>query len=140
MHDLTFWSSLFGGALIGLAASILLMVSGQVAGVSGIIGDLLLGKPGDGAWRVMFLTGLLLTGLVFALLLPSTISPSPRSLPVVALAGLLVGVGTRVGHGCTSGHGVCGISRLSPRSLIATSTFAMTGMLTVTLFRWMSEG
>ncbi len=136
MHDLTFWSSLFGGALIGLAASLLLVASGQVAGVSGIIGNLLLGQPGDGAWRLMFLTGLLLAGLAFALLLPSTIAPSPRSLPVVALAGLLVGVGTRLGNGCTSGHGVCGMSRLSPRSLIATSTFVMTGMLTVTLVRW----
>lgn len=133
MHDFTPLTSLTGGALIGLAASLLLLVSGRVAGISGILGSLLLGAPGDRAWRALFLLGLLAVGVAFAQFEPGAVSSSPRTLVQLAMAGLLVGVGTRLGGGCTSGHGVCGVSRLSLRSLVATVTFVASGILTVTL-------
>jgi uncharacterized membrane protein YedE/YeeE len=138
VHDWTPSASLLGGALIGLAASLLLWSTGRIAGISGIVAELLLGARGDRAWRAAFLAGLIAAGLACALLWPDTVGASPRSLPVVAGAGILVGVGTRLGNGCTSGHGVCGISRLSPRSIVATLTFMATGMLTVALWRWFS--
>jgi uncharacterized membrane protein YedE/YeeE len=127
---------LIGGALIGLAASLLLWSTGRIAGISGIVAELLLGARGDRAWRAAFLAGLVAAGVAFALFWPGAVGPSPRTLPVVAVAGVLVGVGTRLGNGCTSGHGVCGISRLSPRSIVATLTFMATGILTVGLWRW----
>jgi uncharacterized membrane protein YedE/YeeE len=136
VHDWTPWTSLLGGALIGLAASLLLWSTGRIAGISGIVVGLLLGARGDRAWRAAFLAGLIAAGLAFALFSPNAVGVSPRSLPVVAGAGLLVGVGTRLGNGCTSGHGVCGNSRLSPRSIVATLAFMATGMLTVALWRW----
>jgi uncharacterized protein len=129
----TFLSALAGGGLIGLAASVLLIASGRVAGISGILGGLLVPTRGDTSWRVLFTLGLLAAGAVAAYVLPDSLGSSPRSLPLLALAGLMVGVGTRLGNGCTSGHGVCGISRLSPRSLLATVTFIATGMLVVRL-------
>lgn len=138
MHDWTPWTSLLGGALIGLAASLLLWSTGRIAGISGIVAELLLGTRGDRAWRAAFLGGLIAAGSACAAFWPDTVGASPRSLPVVASAGILVGVGTRLGNGCTSGHGVCGISRLSPRSIVATLTFMTTGMLTVALWRWFS--
>lgn len=122
--------ALLGGALIGLAASLLLLTSGRVAGVAGILGGVLLGPRGERAWRVAFLAGLVVAGFAAALVAPGVVAASPRSLPLVALAGLLVGVGTRLGSGCTSGHGVCGVSRLSPRSLVATAIFVAIGALT----------
>lgn len=137
MHDFTPLSSLAGGALIGLAASLLLIASGRVAGISGIVSGLLVYKRGDRAWRVSFLAGLLGAGIVFGAMTPGAIHPSPRSLALLALAGILVGVGTRLGNGCTSGHGVCGVSRLSVRSLTATLVFVGSGMLTTTLGRWL---
>lgn len=140
MADFTPWSSLAGGALIGLSASLLLLGSGRIAGISGIAGQLLLGVRGERAWRALFLLGLVASGLAFALFEPRALGESPRSLAVIALAGLLVGVGTRLGSGCTSGHGVCGLSRLSPRSLIATLTFILAGVVTVTLVRWSGGG
>jgi len=140
MNDFTPWSALAGGALIGLAASLLLLASGRIAGISGIIAGLLVGERGDRAWRACFLAGLLLAGLAFALSAPSAISPSPRTLGVLAASGLLVGVGTRLGNGCTSGHGVCGISRLSPRALVATATFVAAGVLTVAIVRSLGHG
>jgi uncharacterized membrane protein YedE/YeeE len=133
-------SSLAGGLLIGLAASLLLIASGRVAGVSGAIGGLLTPKAGDRAWRVLFLSGLVAAGLLLVNVVPSAMTPTPRSLGWVAAAGVLVGVGARLGNGCTSGHGVCGISRLSPRSLVATATFMATGALTVALLRWLGLG
>jgi len=136
VHDWTPWISLGGGALIGLAASLLFWSTGRIAGISGIVAGLLLGARGDRAWRAAFLTGLLTAGFVCAAFSPGSIMPSPRSLPVVALAGALVGIGTRLGNGCTSGHGVCGVARLSPRSIAATLTFTATGMLTVACWRW----
>ena len=126
--------------MIGLAASLLLIGYGRVAGVSGIAGNLMLGKAGDRAWRAAFLSGLLLAGLVGARLLPEGSTASPRPLAAVAVAGLLVGIGTRLGSGCTSGHGVCGLSRLSPRSLVATLTFMASGAVTVAMVRWIGGG
>ena len=137
MTDFTPYASLLGGALIGLSASLLLITQGKIAGISGIAANLLSGKPGDRAWRGVFLLGLVLAGLAFSLLSSEGFGSSPRSLALVAAAGLMVGVGTRVGGGCTSGHGVCGISRLSPRSLVATLTFIVSGVVTVTVLRWM---
>jgi uncharacterized protein len=131
MHDFTPWRSLFGGALIGLAASLLWAGTGRVAGISGIFGDTLLGRGGDSGWRWLFLLGLMAGGLLFERVLPGSIAPSPRPLLLLAASGVLVGVGTRLGGGCTSGHGVCGVSRMSPRSLVATLTFIATGALSV---------
>jgi uncharacterized membrane protein YedE/YeeE len=122
------------GVLIGLAASVLLLWSGRIAGISGILGGLLRPKRGDVAWRVVFVGGLLLGGAFLAIAYPEALAVrAPGSLPSVSLAGVLVGYGTRLGSGCTSGHGVCGISRLSPRSLVATITFIAAGALTVYL-------
>jgi uncharacterized membrane protein YedE/YeeE len=140
MHDFTPLSSLAGGALIGLAASLLLVASGRIAGISGIVSGLLLGKRGDRGWRMAFLAGLLLAGVAFAIAAPNAVGASPRSLATLIAAGVLVGVGTRLGNGCTSGHGVCGISRLSVRSLTATATFVGAGMFTATLGRWLGGG
>jgi len=133
MHDFTPWSALAGGALIGLAASVLLLGLGRIAGISGIVGGLLSPNKGDVSWRAAFVIGLVLAGLVMWLVSPGSFSGSPRSLALVAVAGTLVGVGTRIGNGCTSGHGVCGLSRLSVRSLVATVTFIATGMIAVAL-------
>ena len=131
------WTSLVGGLCIGLAAALLLVANGRIAGVSGIAGKLVIGARGDRAWRAAFLLGLIAAGVAAAALAPERFGPSPRALPVVGLAGLLVGLGTRLGNGCTSGHGVCGIGRLSPRSLVATLAFVATGALTVAAVRWL---
>lgn len=135
MNNFTPWSALAGGALIGLAASLLLVANGRVAGISGVLGGLLAPVRGDVAWRGFFVLGLLGAGVVAALLSPEAIGASPRSLWLLAVAGLLVGVGTRIGNGCTSGHGVCGISRLSPRSMVATVSFIAAGIAAVALSR-----
>jgi uncharacterized membrane protein YedE/YeeE len=135
--DFTPYDSLAGGALIGLAASLLWIGLGRIAGISGITANVLLGARGDRSWRALFLLGLVAAGFVFARLEPAAFAESPRPLWMIAAAGLLVGVGTRLGGGCTSGHGVCGVSRLSPRSLLATGVFMATGIATVTLLRWL---
>lgn len=132
MHNFTPWSSLAGGALIGLAAAILFFGNGRLAGISGIFGGLLRAPQGANTWRWFFVGGLLAGGAAMALLMPQAFPAAlPRSLPVIALAGLLVGFGTRLGGGCTSGHGICGNARLAPRSLVATVTFIATGAATV---------
>lgn len=123
--------ALEGGALIGLSASLMLGFNGRVTGISGIVGGLLKPTPGDISWRALFVAGLVLGGLVAMATMPGAFSAGSASLGVVVIAGLLVGFGTRVGNGCTSGHGVCGISRFSPRSIAATLTFIGTGALTV---------
>jgi uncharacterized membrane protein YedE/YeeE len=133
MHDFTPISALVGGGLIGLAASVLLLGSGRIAGISGILGGMLSRTRGDVLWRALFVVGLLTAGGVAALWAPQAIGTSPRSLPTLIAAGLIVGVGTRLGNGCTSGHGVCGISRFSTRSIVATITFIAAGMLSVRL-------
>jgi uncharacterized protein len=127
---------LCGGALIGLAAAVALVVHGRIAGISGILGRAFDGD-GDGddgrRFRLAFIAGLVVAGAIAAAISPSSFGPGVRSLPGLALAGLLVGVGTTLGNGCTSGHGVCGISRLSPRSIIAVATFMITAAITVVL-------
>jgi len=132
MEHFTPAASLVGGVLIGLSASALLLCDGKVAGVSGIIGGLLRPLRDDTLWRAVFVAGLLTGGLLSRLFFPHAFDIGvSRSAGAVALAGLLVGFGTRLGSGCTSGHGVCGLSRLSPRSLIATVTFIAAGVATV---------
>ncbi len=134
METFTPLSSALGGALIGLAAALMLFGLGRIAGISGIFGGLLLPKLGDVGWRLSFVLGLVLGGALMFQIAPGMFAVHiDRSLATIVGAGLLVGVGTRMGNGCTSGHGVCGISRLSPRSLVATVTFMATGALTVFL-------
>lgn len=133
MHDAAF--ALFGGLLIGTAASILLLSHGRIAGVSGILAGLLFVRDADTRCRAGFVGGLLLVGLALAVLEPAAVVAPHASLAIVAVAGVLVGFGSRLGNGCTSGHAVCGVSRLSPRSLVATATFLGTGMLTVAAVR-----
>ncbi|SFC30971.1 hypothetical protein SAMN05216344_113119 [Polaromonas sp. OV174] len=129
------WSALAGGALIGLAAALLLLLNGRIAGISGVLGGLLRPAKGDIAWRAAFVLGLIGAPLVYALF---RWPPQPQidaQYPALIAAGLLVGVGTRYGGGCTSGHGVCGLSRLSPRSLVATVVFMAAGFATVFALR-----
>ena len=124
-----------GGALIGLSAGLFVLLNGRIAGISGVLGGLLRPSRGDIAWRAAFVAGLVAAPLAWALFaspLQLHIDASPGML---VLAGLLVGFGTRLGSGCTSGHGVCGISRLSPRSFAATACFMAMGFLTVWLVR-----
>lgn len=132
MEHFTPLSALLGGAMIGLSASALLAFNGRVAGISGIVGGLLRAAAGDRAWRAAFVAGLLAGGAALRCIDATTLAlpglPAPR---VVLLAGLLVGFGTQLGNGCTSGHGVCGISRGARRSVAATAVFMLTGMLTV---------
>ncbi|MCA9679541.1 MAG: YeeE/YedE family protein [Myxococcales bacterium] len=132
--------SLAGGAMIGAAASLLLLGNGRVAGISGIVGALLQRDTTDRDWRLAFVAGLIVAGVVAAVAMPGRLGGSVVSLPVVAIAGVVVGVGTRLGSGCTSGHGVCGISRLSMRSMIATGTFMATGAVTVALVGHLGGG
>jgi len=120
---------LSGGALIGLAAAMLLVVHGRIAGVSGILGRA--AQPDGRTFRLGFLAGLIATGALIAAALPGAVGGAVRGLPALAIAGALVGVGTTLANGCTSGHGVCGISRGSPRSLIAVATFMVSAALTV---------
>jgi hypothetical protein len=127
--------ALIGGALIGAAASLLLFTHGRVAGISGILGMLFHRDTTDRTWRLGFLAGLLATGVVAAIAFPSAVGSSPVALPLVAVAGVLVGFGTRHGNGCTSGHGVCGLSRLSRRSMIATGVFMATAVVTTLVVR-----
>jgi uncharacterized membrane protein YedE/YeeE len=126
--------ALVGGALIGLSASALLLLMGRVSGICGIVGSLLTRWTAETHWRVAFVAGLLVGGGILMAVSPEMIQePTGRSLPLLAGAGLLVGVGTRLANGCTSGHGVCGLSRRSPRSLVATVSFMATGFITATL-------
>ncbi|MFL6572991.1 MAG: YeeE/YedE family protein [Burkholderiales bacterium] len=129
------WVSLAGGVLIGVAAALLLLTNGRVAGISGILGGLLAPRRGETAWRVAFIAGLFAAPLAMLLFGHAVERRIDAGFAVLALAGLLVGAGTSYGSGCTSGHGVCGISRLSPRSLAATAAFMLAGMLTVYLVR-----
>ncbi len=129
------WSALAGGVLIGVAAAMFVLLNGRIAGISGVIGGLLKPTPGDIAWRAAFVVGLLGAPLAYSLFaaLPKPQIAAPYG--ALVLAGLLVGIGTRYGSGCTSGHGVCGLSRLSPRSLVATAAFMGAGFITVYAIR-----
>lgn len=141
MESFTPVASTLGGLLIGVSASMLLLLNGRVAGISGIFAGLLSPRAGEVAWRAAFVGGLLVGGIVMFLMAPSLFAVTyDRSLPALAVAGLLVGLGVRFGGGCTSGHGVCGIGRLSVRSLIATLTFMVSGALTVYLWRVLVGG
>jgi uncharacterized membrane protein YedE/YeeE len=134
MIDLTHFTpfpAAVGGALIGLSAALFILFSGRIAGVSGILGGLLAWPSGDTAWRVAFLFGLVAAPLVFALFAPLPPVRIDAGTPTLIVAGLLVGIGTRYGSGCTSGHGVCGLARRSPRSLAATASFMSAGFATV---------
>lgn len=123
-------SAAVGGALIGLAAVTLLVTSGKTAGVSGILEGALLREPGEAGWKVTFLAGLLAGGVLLSLFAPWAFSAVPPTSPVIAIAGgLLVGFGTRLSGGCTSGHGVCGMGRLSKRSVVAVIVFMGVGIL-----------
>ena len=123
-----------GGLLIGLGTSLFLLFKGRVFGVSGIIGGLVHAPKGDFFWRAITLFGLVSGGLAAYLLIPESFPTRNENPWITIIAGLLVGFGTQLGGGCTSGHGVCGISRLSPRSVAATTTFILAGIITVTLF------
>ena len=127
------WSSLAGGILIGLAASIFVLFNGRIAGISGIVGGLLRPVQGDLGWRLAFIAGMLSAPFAYRLFAPLPAAEISANYPVLILAGLLVGLGTRAGAGCTSGHGVCGLARGSPRSLVATLSFMAAGFLTVFL-------
>lgn len=137
MHP--YLSALVGGSLIGLAATLLLGFNGRVAGVSGIVGRLIPPAPESG-WRTAFVAGLVLAGLAWYPFLPEAFVAGDRSLLAVVLAGLLVGFGTRLGSGCTSGHGVCGMARFSKRSFSAVGVFLAAGVLTATLFGLWTRG
>ena len=131
------WTALTGGILLGIASAAFILLNGRVLGISGIVGGLLAPRRADIGWRLSFLLGLLLAPTALTLLAPGLIR-APRidagALTLIA-AGLLVGFGTRYGSGCTSGHGVCGLSRLSPRSLVATLAFMAAGFATVFVIR-----
>lgn len=129
---------LLGGVLIGLASAMLLLMNGRIAGISGIFDGVVHPSRGDVAWRAAFVGGLVAAGLALPFIYPAALPDiMPRSVLVMAVAGLIVGFGTRMGSGCTSGHGVCGLSRFSPRSLVAVLTFMGTGIVTVAAWNLM---
>ncbi|HFD3974612.1 TPA: YeeE/YedE family protein [Vibrio parahaemolyticus] len=126
------WESLFGGILLGISATILLLVNGKIAGISGIMNGIMSPKKGDYSWRLLFAVGMIAGGLISVLMLGIAVpSTANLSLGMVIAAGLLVGIGTRLGNGCTSGHGICGMGRLSKRSIVATCVFMAIAGLTV---------
>lgn len=132
------WMSLGGGILLGIAAAVFILINGRILGISGILGGLLVPKVGDVGWRIAFVLGMLAAPITLSLLTPDDFLSAPRieaGYVLIVIAGLLVGYGTRLGSGCTSGHGVCGLSRLSPRSLVATGIFMATGFAIVFVIR-----
>ena len=137
-NHFTPWASLIGGLLLGVASAVFILINGRILGISGILGGLLPPKVGDIGWRVAFLLGMLAAPTVFMTLAPAGFASEPRidaGFWTVIAAGLLVGIGTRYASGCTSGHGVCGLSRLSPRSLVATLSFMGAGFFIVYIVR-----
>ena len=136
--NFTPWSSLTGGIVLGIASALFILINGRLLGISGILGGLLPPKVGDTTWRIAFLLGMFAAPTVFHAVVPAEYITAPRiegTEWMIVVAGLLVGVGTRYASGCTSGHGVCGLSRLSPRSLIATASFMGAGFITVFVVR-----
>jgi len=129
-----------GGLLIGLSAVIMLLFNGRITGISGIMDGIVINsKHGDRVWRICFLLGLVLGGFLFKLIMPDSFIPRDGfSLVLLITGGFIVGIGTRMGSGCTSGHGICGIARFSRRSILATVTFMLTGAITVYLIRHMT--
>jgi len=137
-NHFTPWAPLSGGLLLGVASAVFILINGRILGISGILGGLLPPKVGDIGWRVAFLLGMLAAPTVFMTLAPAGFASEPRidaGFWTVIVAGLLVGIGTRYASGCTSGHGVCGLSRLSPRSLVATLSFMGAGFFIVYIVR-----
>jgi uncharacterized membrane protein YedE/YeeE len=137
-NHFTPWASLAGGILLGLASALFILVNGRILGISGILGGLLLPKGAEAGWRVAFLLGMLAAPVTLAWIAPADLITAPTidaGYEAVVIAGLLVGYGTRLGSGCTSGHGVCGLSRLSPRSLVATGSFMAAGFAIVYVMR-----
>lgn len=136
MENFTPYSAFSGGILIGLSACLLLLLNGRIAGISGILNGVFLAQKSDKLWRGLFLLGLVLGGLLFNVLLPDFNVPRQHyPLWLLILGGFLAGFGARLANGCVSGHGVCGLSNLSIRSLVATVTFMLSGMLTVFVVR-----
>jgi uncharacterized protein len=129
------WSAVIGGVIIGVAVAMFVLVNGRIAGISGIIGGLVRPTYPDLAWRAAFVLGLLVAPVIYARIAMLPAIEIDANYPTLIVAGLLVGVGTRYGAGCTSGHGVCGVSRLSPRSLVATLSFMAAGIATVFVVR-----
>lgn len=128
-------SAAIGGVVIGIAVAMLLLLNGRVAGISGIVGGLLRPAPGDVAWRLAFIAGLVAAPLFFSAAGKAPAVVIDAGFPTLVVAGFIVGLGTRYGAGCTSGHGVCGVSRLSPRSIVATLAFMASGFATVFVLR-----
>lgn len=139
-ENFTPWSALIGGIIIGLSAAAFILLNGRIAGISGILGGLLAPQKRDVLWRIAFLAGMVAAPLIWILAAELPAIEIKASYPVLAVSGLLVGIGTRYGSGCTSGHGVCGLSRLSGRSLIATVTFMAAGFVTVYIVRHVITG
>ena len=129
------WGSLYGGILIGLASGLFILFSGRIAGISGIVGGALRAARGDRAWRIAFVLGLVASPMIYSLVAPLPAITIDADYSTLIAAGLLVGVGTRYGSGCTSGHGVCGLSRRSARSLVAVVSFMLAGFITVFVVR-----
>jgi hypothetical protein len=141
MANFTPISAAIGGALIGLSAVLLMLFAGRIAGVSGIFGGLLDPRSDGRGWRIAFIAGLIAAPLCAALAGYAVPTPQmPPSYAVIIVGGLLVGFGTRLGSGCTSGHGICGIARLSPRSIVATGTFMLSAIIVVALMRHVIGG
>lgn len=138
--QLTPWTASMGGLLIGLSAILLMAFNGRIAGISGIIGTLLPWQKGNSSWKLAFLAGLIAAPLLWRFFAPLPKTEISASIPVLVIAGLLVGFGTRLASGCTSGHGVCGLSRLSLRSLVATLCFIASGVITVFITRHIVGG
>jgi uncharacterized membrane protein YedE/YeeE len=134
-NHFTPWSALAGGVLLGLASALFILLNGRVLGISGILGGLLRPRAGDAGWRIAFIAGLLAAPAVWSLFAAPVVPRIDATPALLVVAGLLVGWGTRYGSGCTSGHGVCGLSRMSPRSLVATLAFMGTGFATVFVMR-----
>ena len=141
MTTFTPLSAIAGGAILGTAAVLLMKFNGRIAGISGILNSTLSAVPGDRLWRLLFLGGLVLGGLLYQIITAEPLI-TRDSFPVVQLvaAGVLVGLGTRLGSGCTSGHGVCGIARLSPRSIVSTIVFLITGAVVATTLQVLLGG
>ena len=141
MENFTPVSASIGGVLIGFSAALLWLGLGRIAGISGIVGNLAAAKPDDVGWRIAFVSGLIAAPVLYRIA-GGTVPPIEIGVPslIVIAGGLLVGVGTRLGSGCTSGHGVCGVARLSPRSLVATGLFIGTGMVTASVLRHLIGG
>ena len=134
-NQFTPWPALAGGVLLGIASALFILLNGRIAGICGIVGGLYSPQKNDIGWRIAFIVGLILAPLAWSLIetLPNIDIKASNSLLIIS--GLIVGISTRYGSGCTSGHGVCGISRLSPRSIVATLAFMGTGFLTVYIMR-----